>query len=60
MIDYEAINKRLYRRFGDEVKLVPCEWSDEFPYCLRFENEDVSEDDLETAVNIVNSFTPSN
>ena len=57
---YTFINKKLKEHFGnDDIKIVPCDWSSDFEYSLRFENDNVTEDDIETAVNFVNSIMPT-
>jgi hypothetical protein len=58
IIDFDEINKALVNEFGEGVVHIRDGW-DNYPYALRFEDNNVSQKTMDRATAIVDKFIPT-
>lgn len=57
-IPFDEINKALINEFGEGVVFIKEGW-DDYPYAIRFEDENVSQEIMDRATDIVDEFIPT-
>lgn len=58
VIPFDEINEALIQEFGEGVVSIKEGWG-HYPYALRFEDENVSQETMDRATDIVDEFIPT-